>query len=293
MVARQLGYVQYCLASDMSNHWFGRIALFTAVVTSPLLIMSALGGGGLDPMTVQSLTYGLACTAVVGIEHARRGSSALASGFLPTPHTSRMILFGTMWALLVLIAVLAVALVVGAQLDVLAETTFSASGLSTIILFAIGEEVVFRGTLLESLHERFGAPAAIVLTSALFALAHAGNPGASLISSVNVALAGIALGTAVVVSSSLWVAIAFHVVWNLALSAVFGVVSGLDLGIRLSLLNTTTVDPASLPWITGPFGIEEGYITTVLLLVSIVAVARRVPYDPYVRAARFHRTFSS
>lgn len=277
----------------MSNHWFGRIIIMVLAISVPFLVSILIGLDTLHANSIQALTYGIACIAVVGIEQRRRSSSAVASGLVPTPRSALLSALGAGWAIVVLALILLLALVLGGRLHVLAEPSFSLTGLSTIVLFAIGEEVVFRGTLLEALSERFGAPAAVITTSILFALAHAGNPGASIISTINVALAGIALGATVVTTSSLWMAIGFHVVWNVALSSVFGVVSGMDLGLAVTELNTSSLNTTIRPWIEGSFGIEEGYATTILLPLSMVALLRRAPYDPFVRAARFRRTYSS
>ena len=262
-------------------------------ISVPFLVSILIGLDTAHANSIQALTYGIACIAVVGIEQRRRSSSAVASGLVPTPRSALLSALGAGWAIGVLALILLLALVLGGRLHVLAEPSFSLTGLSTIVLFAIGEEVVFRGTLLEALSERFGAPAAVITTSILFALAHAGNPGASIISTINVALAGIALGATVVTTSSLWMAIGFHVVWNVALSSVFGVVSGMDLGLAVTELNTSSLNTTIRPWIEGSFGIEEGYATTILLPLSMIALLRRAPYDPFVRAARFRRTYSS
>lgn len=277
----------------MINHWFGRITLILGAVLVPLFVGSSVGGDVLDPASIQALMYGVAFVAVVGIEHQRRGSSGRASGLVPTPRSSLLTALGFGWAVTALATILLLALLFGARLEGVASPVFSFTGLSTIVLFAAGEEVVFRGTLLEALHERFGSTTAVLITSTLFALAHAGNPGASLISILNVGLAGVALGTAVVSTSSLWLAIGFHVTWNVLLSAVFGVVSGIDLGLGFSQLNTQSLYPPAHAWIAGAFGVEEGYLTTVLLLASVFCIAKYAPYDPYVRAARLRRSFSS
>jgi len=277
----------------MSNHWFGRIIIMVLAISVPFLVSILIGLDTAHANSIQALTYGIACIAVVGIEQRRRSSSAVASGLVPTPRSALLSALGAGWAIVVLALILLLALVLGGRLHVLSEPSFSLTGLSTIVLFAIGEEVVFRGTLLEALSERFGAPAAVITTSILFALAHAGNPGASIISIINVALAGIALGATVVATSSLWMAIGFHVVWNVALSSVFGVVSGMDLGLAVTELNTSSLNTTIRPWIEGSFGIEEGYATTILLPLSMIALLRRAPYDPFVRAARFRRTYSS
>lgn len=277
----------------MMHHWLVRILVFVAVVCAPFAAMFAGESGPEDALNFQALAYGVACIAVVAIEHARRGSTMIASGFVPTPWSPRLVLYGILWAVLAAMVVLLAALLAGGSIDASAQPSATLLGVTSIVLFAIGEEVVFRGTILEALDERFGPVVSVSITSALFAAAHAGNPGASIISTVNVGLAGMALGWMVLTTSSLWTAIGFHVVWNLLLAAVFGVVSGMDLGVGIMKLNTDAISSDLRPWIAGRFGVEEGYVTTIVMALSMLVLTRMIPYDPYVRAARLRRTFSS
>lgn len=275
------------------NHWLVRILVFVVVICAPFAAIVAVEIGPEDALNIQALIYGIACIAVVAIEHGRRGSSMIASGLVPTPWSPRLVIYGILWAAVAASVVMVVALLAGGTMEVLAEPSVTFPGVTSIVLFAIGEEVVFRGTILEALDERFGPLVSVSITSTLFALAHAGNPGASIISTVNVGLAGMALGWVVLSTSSLWTAIGFHVVWNLLLAAVFGVVSGLDLGVGIVKLNTGAISSDLRPWVTGTFGVEEGYVTTIVMTLSVVFLARFIPYDPYVRAARLRRAFSS
>lgn len=277
----------------MTNNWLIRILLMVLTLCAPMIVMRVSEPEMIGDNDVLAITYGLACVAVVVIEHIRRGSSAVASGLIPTARSVRLTSIGAVWALLMVCIILVATMSFGGQLRVLAQPGVTITGLSSIVLFAIGEEVVFRGTVLEALRERFGSMTAVVVTGGLFSLAHAGNPGASVFSTINVALVGVALGVAVVKTSSLWIAIGFHVVWNIAVAAVFGTVSGLDMGLGVTVLDITSLPPLVQPWISGPFGIEEGVLTSILLCIAIPIVARYAPYDPYVRAARYRRTFTS
>lgn len=267
--------------------------LMLFAVAIPMIFMLVSKPEMIGGSNALAIIYGLACVAVVGIESLRRGSSAVASGFVPTARSVRLTLIGAAWALLTLCLILIVAVSFGGQLRFLDQPGATITGLSSIVLFAIGEEVVFRGTILEALRERFGPTAAVAVTGGLFSLAHAGNPGASMSSTINVALVGIALGIAVVTTSSLWMAIGFHVVWNIAVATVFGTVSGLDMGLGLTVLDTTSLPPYLQPWISGPFGVEEGLLTSILLCAAMPMIAFCAPYDPYVRAARYRHTFTS
>jgi len=79
------------------------------------------------------------------------------------------------------------------------------------ILAPIAEEMIFRGILLPGLLRWMAAPAALLLSSLLFALAH-GQPG-TLMTLWSV---GIAAGYLTYRSGNLWPAVVFHLANNLA-----------------------------------------------------------------------------
>ena len=83
----------------------------------------------------------------------------------------------------------------------------------------IGEELLFRGFILRVLARRFGTPAGVVLSAALFAAAHL-DPAQG----IGAGLLGVYLGIVVVVTGSTRPAIVCHVANNLA--AVAGSVWG-------------------------------------------------------------------
>ncbi len=102
------------------------------------------------------------------------------------------------------------------------------------VLFAGGiaagfvEEVLFRGILFRWLEEFGGSWFALLLTSALFGLAHLDNDNATWFSSFCIAMeAGVLLGGAYMVTRSLWAPIGLHFGWNVTQGLVWDVpVSG-------------------------------------------------------------------
>lgn len=138
------------------------------------------------------------------------------------------------------------------------------------------EELIFRAILFRLAEAMFGTTVAALLSSLLFALAHLGNPGATGVTTVILALdLGLLLALAFAVSRSLWLPIGLHMGWNLALGYVFG------------LANSGTFDPHSLyrmtltgpAWLTGgTFGLESWLVTLVVSLLcsgALAAVALR------------------
>jgi membrane protease YdiL (CAAX protease family) len=79
------------------------------------------------------------------------------------------------------------------------KTTGIAAGLSLAVLSSFREEVLFRGILFRLSSPIIGTWRALLLTSALFGLAHLGNTGATFSSGVAIMLeAGVLLGAAYV-----------------------------------------------------------------------------------------------
>lgn len=103
-----------------------------------------------------------------------------------------------------------------------------AGGLLFGLMEAVLEEVIFRGFLFRLFAAASGNWVAIVLTSALFGLAHRANPNATLASSAAIAVeAGVLLGAAYSASGNLWLPIGIHAGWNFAEGWIFGMaVSG-------------------------------------------------------------------
>jgi len=124
-------------------------------------------------------------------------------------------------------------------------------------MVSVSEEVSIRGYLLQCTARIGGMPAAAILTSLFWGLAHLGNPHASLLGSVNIALSGFVFAQAYIVTRSLWLPMAFHFSWNVAEGPLFGYpVSGLT---TASILSPILHGPV---WITGgDFGPEASLIS--------------------------------
>jgi hypothetical protein len=138
------------------------------------------------------------------------------------------------------------------------------SQLAFCIAAGLSEEAISRGYVLRNLAEglnsrRLGARRALVLawlgSSALFGLHHLWNPGATLLSTLNLMFAGVLLGLPLVLTGSLAVPVGIHIAWNFFQGPVFGFpVSGSSFG--SPLLQVTAVGPEL--WTGGQFGPEGG-----------------------------------
>jgi membrane protease YdiL (CAAX protease family) len=161
------------------------------------------------------------------------------------------------------------------------ERPFALAILSPLLGFlAVGiyEELLFRGYFLKNMAEGLrpaGAAGAILLSlfisSAVFGIAHAPNPNASVVSSFNIFLAGIFLALGFILTGELAIPIGLHITWNFFQGNVFGFpVSG-----TTHSATFIAVQQGGDPLLTGgAFGPEAGLIGVgAIVLGSLLTVA--------------------
>jgi membrane protease YdiL (CAAX protease family) len=133
---------------------------------------------------------------------------------------------------------------------------------------AAAEEVVYRGYGFQALVRGFGRWPTLLLTSALFAIAHARNPAITPFALGNIFLAGVVLGLAYLRTLSLWLVTALHAGWNWSMASL------LDLPVSgLILFDTPLYEPTlTAPrWLGGgEFGPEGGLVGTAALLAALL-----------------------
>jgi membrane protease YdiL (CAAX protease family) len=160
--------------------------------------------------------------------------------------------------------------VTGAWETVQPGAPFALAMLPPIGLFlcvGVYEETLSRGYQLRNAAEGLNYPAlgprgAIVLawalTSIFFGALHIGNPNATLLSTANIAVAGLMLGLGYVLTGELAIPIGLHITWNLFQANVYGFpVSGLK-PLGATFLEIEQGGPET--WTGGPFGPEAGLI---------------------------------
>jgi len=137
---------------------------------------------------------------------------------------------------------------------------------------AFVEELIFRGVPQVVLGEAFGRGTAIVLLSAVFAIAHGLNPGITPLAVGNIALAGVLLGVSFYLPGGIWAATGVHLGWNATLAALAAPVSGLPFA--MPWLDYRAGGPA---WLSGGgFGPEGGLLGTAVLAVAVLVAWRLV-----------------
>jgi len=141
--------------------------------------------------------------------------------------------------------------------------------LAFLALPAAAEEALLRGYPLQALAEAWGGVWAVVLTASVFGLLHLPNPGAGLLTTVNVVAAGLLLGAVYLRTSSLWWASGVHLGWNWAHGYAADVpVSGLE------VVNAPGYEGvlSGPPWLGGGvFGPEGSILSTIVLLAATAA----------------------
>lgn len=167
--------------------------------------------------------------------------------------------------------------------------SFLSSWLAALLGFisvGIYEEMLFRGYQLRNLVEGlnwkiWGSRSALwigyILSSSIFGFAHATNPNATWVSTLNLVLAGLFLGLGFVLTGELAIPIGLHITWNFFQGNVFGFpVSGSRSGTSL-----ITIQQGGPNLFTGgAFGPEAGLVGIFAILVgSILTVL-------YVRKTR-------
>ena len=150
------------------------------------------------------------------------------------------------------------------------------------VLPGFREELLFRGIFFRWIEEFGGSWAALLVTSALFGLAHILNPNATWFSSFAIAMeAGILLGASYMLTRSLWLPMGLHAAWNFTQGFIFGVpVSG---NAANGIVRSTLSGP---DWLSGgSFGLEASIIAVVIatgagLWMLVKAIRRGLLFGP-------------
>ncbi len=163
--------------------------------------------------------------------------------------------------------------------------------ITVAILPGFMEELFFRGILFRWIEEFGGTWAALIVTSALFGLAHILNPNATWFSSFAIAVeAGVLLGGAYMLTRSLWMPIGLHAAWNLTQGFIFDIpVSGIG---EHGLVEAKLSGPAVLSG--GGFGLEASLFALVIATAAgvwfvVLAVRRGNLVQPWWVTQRLGR----
>jgi membrane protease YdiL (CAAX protease family) len=160
-----------------------------------------------------------------------------------------------------------------------------AHGVLRVLAAAAGasmmEEIVFRAVVFRLVERGLGTWIALALSAAMFGLVHMFNAGATVVSTLAIALeAGVLLAAAFILTRRLWLAFGLHAAWNFTEGGVFGAAIS---GGHTQGLFATRFHGNSL--ITGgAFGPEASIVAIAICLVAgialLVAAHRRGHFVP-------------
>ena len=195
--------------------------------------------------------------------------------------------FGLFLGALLMTAIFAIELAAGwievtGTFETLGGGAFFPAVLAPVTLFlcvGVYEELLSRGYQLKNMAEGLKYPGlgpkgaivlAWVISSSLFGLLHLANPNATLVSTVNIAFAGLLLGTGYILTGRLGIPIGLHITWNFFQGTVFGFpVSGMnDLGAKF-----ISIEQGGPPLFTGgAFGPEAGLLDIAATIVGSLLI---------------------
>lgn len=249
----------------------GTCFLIYWIVWNLLISFGRFLGGELVAETIPLLIAATIATALgMAIFESRRLSDAgLHWRAGSTRNLLTGIAFGAGGALIMILPGLAVGIARFEHIPHV-DTTWRAALFAPALLFcgAAGEEILFRGFMLQYLMRGYGAWAGILGVAALFGLMHAGNPGATTLGLVNTAGFGILFGAALLRSHDLWLPIGMHFGWNAALPFLGVQLSGLTIRVTEYKLVWNAGDV----WSGGNYGPEASLAASAVLVILFVAL---------------------
>lgn len=148
----------------------------------------------------------------------------------------------------------------------------------TFLIVGLAEEFAFRGYLQFTFTTSMGFWPAAFLTSGIFGLAHAGNPGESIFGLISVVCFGLLFCLFLRRTGNLWWAVGFHAGWDWGQTFFYGV---RDSGAPAyhNFLNSTFHGPV---WLTGgSVGPEASIFTPIVLAIVAILFSRRYRENRY------------
>lgn len=150
---------------------------------------------------------------------------------------------------------------------------------SMAVTAGVLEEIFLRGYFFRIVEEGLGTWWSTVLSALLFGFLHAGNPNATFVSSLSIALtAGVVLALLFAITRNLWIVIGMHFAWNFTLGGIYSApVSGTE---AIGIVQSTISGPV---WLTGgEFGPEASVITIIVFAFFGLYLIRKTIKDNMV-----------
>jgi membrane protease YdiL (CAAX protease family) len=257
------------------------IAISFVVMSGVRAVLGGLKGGGLLQFTLLSITATIAVYIArkyfdkkslisLGVKWDKYAALDILSGFLNSALVMAGIFFVMLWADLIefrgfswwMDSTGAAAAFSVAAIPVILVVLFKMS------IVSWWEELVFRGYILQNIISGTSLLWAIIITSVLFGAIHAGNPGATTLSTFLLVITTPQLIYAYVKTGQLWLPMGIHLGWNFFQSSVFGyAASGMDSPTMISQV------PVAADWLSGgEFGAEGSILVIPFTILSLFLI---------------------
>jgi uncharacterized protein len=244
-----------------------RIALALTFIYIPLMIankaFNAIGKNIYFSATKQ-LTLSLIAilSYALYVRVIERRSTPELSSVRMFPELGNGILLG---AILFLMVISALAALGAYQVSGMNSWVPVIASVPLFIQIAVVEEIIFRGIIFRIAELSLGSWIALILSAIIFGLVHFANTGATLTSTIAIAIeAGILLAAAFMLTRRLWLCTAIHFSWNFTQGGIFScAVSGSQ---KEGLLKAKLIGSE---WLTGgQFGVEASLIAVIICLTT-------------------------
>lgn len=141
--------------------------------------------------------------------------------------------------------------------------------LAVTVMIGYWEELVFRGYLLQNMADGMGMRTAVIVSCLLYGLVHAGNPNATLVSTLIIVLFGYLRIYGYLATRLLWLPMGMHIGWNFFQSAVFGFAAS-GHAEKVTIVTHEVSGPA---WLSGgAFGPEGSVLVIPVVLGALLAM---------------------
>lgn len=135
-----------------------------------------------------------------------------------------------------------------------------------LTVVSLNEEIMIRGYFLSNFCESMNRYIALLISSLIFALMHLGNANVTVLSFINIFLAGILLGIYYIYRQNLWLPISLHFIWNF----MQGPVCGFEVsGVETTGIFVQDIKGSEL-WTGGAFGFEGSLLASILMILAIL-----------------------
>lgn len=136
------------------------------------------------------------------------------------------------------------------------------------------EEFLLRSILMNQLAAGGKIEVAIIANSLIFSIFHLGNTGFSVLALVNVFLMGLVFSLIFYLKDSIYLVGAAHSFWNMTMANIYGITVSGNNSTGVNLFNTKLTGPTIISG--GSFGIEGSIVTSLVLLVVLIILIRKI-----------------